>query len=133
MLLARRDRQRIVHQDAALGYDAGGAFGDPAELDDPLGNEVHVLLDCLVDLVEQLVERDEAGAFHVPVGLLALGLEVDAVRQALVEEVDGLDPARLREVVLGRVESCRLRTDGFPRTPGGGSVGRAGGDRTCHA
>src|SRR5256885_10563325 len=38
--------------------------------------------------VEQFVQRDEVGPFHVPVRLLRLELEVDRVGQSLVQQVD---------------------------------------------
>jgi hypothetical protein len=42
------------------------------------------------------------------VGLLGLGLEIDAVRQTLVEELDRLDADSLRKIIL------RLEHDGSP-------------------
>ena len=81
---------------------ASGAFGDAAELDHPLGQQIDVLLHVLVDFVEQLVQGDELRALHVPVGLLALGLEIDAVGEPPVEQLGDLGPGLHREVVLGR-------------------------------
>src|SRR5712671_6201560 len=66
VLLARRDREGILRQLRALG------------------EQVHVLLHCFVDLVEQLVQGDEVRALDVPVRLLRLRLEVDRLRQPVV-------------------------------------------------
>ncbi len=66
-----------------------------------LRDEVHVVLDVFVDLVEQLVQRDELWPLHIPVGLLGLRLQVDAVRQPAVQQGDGLRPDVLGKVVLG--------------------------------
>src|SRR5437899_411277 len=51
------------------------------------------------------MEGDERRALHVPVGLLALGLEVDAVGEALVQQPDRLEAGGLGQVVLGGIES----------------------------
>src|SRR5207253_8075936 len=77
-----------------------------------LGQKVDVLERCLMQLVEQLVERDELGTFHVPMCLLRLQLEVDRVRQPLVQEVDHLTASRFRDVVERRVRGA-----GHGRTP----------------
>src|SRR4030095_5894527 len=69
---------------------------------------IYILLDILVDLVEQLVQRDERGPFHVPVGLLALRLQVDAIGEALIEQLDRLSAGGLREIVLGGVQAARV-------------------------
>src|SRR5881227_3977679 len=50
------------------GSDEGRAVGDTAELYRALGDQVDVLLDGVVHLVEQLVQRDEVGTLDVPVG-----------------------------------------------------------------
>src|SRR5438552_12978043 len=107
------ERQRIVNEGRPSLNDAHGPFGDAAELDDSLGDQIHVRLDVFVDLVKQLVERDERGAFHVPVSLLALCLQVDAVGEALIEQPDRLEPPGLRQIVFRRI--------GLRRRSGGGS------------
>ena len=96
MLLARRERQRIIDQLGPFRDDAHGPFGDAAELHDPLGEQIRVLRHGAVDLVEQLVQRDECRPLHVPMRLLALGLEIDAVGEPLIEEADDFAPAGLR-------------------------------------
>jgi hypothetical protein len=78
-----------------------------AELYDALGDEVDVFSNRPVDLVEEQMELVEARSLHVPVRLLAHGLEVDAVREALVEQRDGFGACGQREVVLG-VDEARL-------------------------
>ena len=58
------------------------AFGDPAQLDDALGNQIHVLFDCFVDLIEQFMQSDEIRAFHIPMRLLHLQLQDQSLRPA---------------------------------------------------
>src|SRR5207248_3956655 len=89
-----------------------GPFRDAAQLNYALGQKVDVLERCVMQLVEQLVERDELGTFHVPMRLFRLLLEVDRVRQPLVQEVDHLTACRLRDVV-----ECRVGGAGYGKTP----------------
>src|SRR6266540_7228484 len=60
VLLARRDRERVLRQLGALGYDPRSPLRDPAELNDALCEQVDVLLHRFVDLVEQLVQGDRS-------------------------------------------------------------------------
>ena len=87
--IARDDRPPDgVHGD--VGRDRRGP--DPREraragvacrvLVDPFGDSVHPFLGRVVDLVEELVQRDEVGPLDVPVGLLALELEVDRIGES---------------------------------------------------
>src|SRR5204863_9830901 len=109
---------------------ADRAFGNAAELDDPLGDQIHVAFDRLVDVVEQLVKSDERRALHVPVRLLALCLQIDALGEALVEERNHLETDRLRQIILRRVEPRR-----FALAPGrhGRLLGDARGRRASAA
>ena len=107
MFLASRDVDRILGQLGALGHDRAGPFGDPAELNDALREQVHVLVGGSVNLVEQFVQRDEVGPFHVPVRLLRLELEVDRVGQSLVQQVDHLTTGGFGDVVEGWVGDAR--------------------------
>ena len=86
--------------EAPLRHHPGRPLGHAAELHRPLGDLVHVFLHLLVDLVEQLVQGDEVRPLDVPVGLLGLRLQVDAVGQPCVEQLDHLDAGRLGQVVL---------------------------------
>ena len=65
-----------------------------------LGDLVHVVHHFLVDLVEQLVQRDEIRPLDVPVSLLDLRLQVDGVGQAGVEQLDDLDASRLGQIIF---------------------------------
>jgi hypothetical protein len=105
VVLALADRERVLGQRRTLRHGARRAFGHATELGDALGNQVDVLLDGLVDLVEELVERDELRPLHVPMRLLAHRLEVDAVSEPLVEEPDDLGACGRREVVFRREET----------------------------
>jgi hypothetical protein len=70
-----------------------GAFGELVGVGEGVGRE----------LVEERVERLEVGALHVPVGLLGLVIEVERVREARVEQLDGLLAGGGGEVVAGGV------------------------------
>src|SRR5882762_10323401 len=106
MLAARRQRERIVDERGATLDHTDRSFRDPAELDDPLGDQVDVSLDGFVDLVEQLVKSDERRTLHVPMRLLALRLQVDALGEALVEERNDLEAYRFGQIMLRREKPC---------------------------
>src|SRR4030095_5189285 len=72
-----------------------------SELDGALGEVVGVLDDLLHHRVEELVERDEARPFDVPVRLLGLEREVEGVGELLVEKLDHPCAHLLGQVVLG--------------------------------
>jgi hypothetical protein len=73
------------------------------------GDEVRVILDFPGDLVEQLVQADEIRAFDVPVRLLELSLEVERIREALVQEIDQLGARDPGQVIFGFVERFGFR------------------------
>src|SRR5438046_4893018 len=103
---------RIASQRGPLGYHPCRALGNAAELHCPLGDVVHVVLYFLVDPVEQLVQGDEVRPLDVPVGVLGLRLQVDAVGQASDEQFDSLDAGGLGEAVL-RLEHGGLQVEGI--------------------
>src|SRR5260221_8149960 len=80
----------ILAERRSLCDNSRRSLGDATELHGALGNEIHVLLDVLVHLVEQLVQSDEGRTLHVPMSLLALGLQVDGVGEPRVQELDEL-------------------------------------------
>src|SRR5256886_13692178 len=122
--LFRSDVDGVLGQLRSLRHDRAGPLRDAAQLNDALGQEVDVLERGVMQLVEQLVERDELGTFHVPVGLLRLQLEVDRVRQSLVQEVDHLTASRFRDVVERRVRGAgHSRTTSLVEVWGAPSVG----------
>jgi hypothetical protein len=63
----------------------------------PLGGVVHVVLHVLIALIEQLMLGDAIRPVDVPVGLLGLRLQVDAVGQSGVEQLDHLDAVYVTE------------------------------------
>ena len=128
MLRAGRQRERVVDECRALGHHPDGPLGDSAELHHPLGEQIHVLLDVLVDLVEELVQRDERGTLHIPVGLFALRLQIDTVSESLIQQADRLSPGGLRQVVLRGIQPSRLEASlgGVTRGRGGRPARRAG-------
>jgi len=89
------------------------SFGDTAELDRTIRDQVDEIFDIVVDLVEELVKGNEAWAFDVPVRLFALGLQVDRVGETPVERIDHLDANLLGEIVLRRIHRARLIRNGI--------------------
>jgi len=66
------DLRRILRELRPLHDHVRRAFGDCTERHCALRDVVDVLLQLLTELVEQLVQRDEARALHVPVRVLRL-------------------------------------------------------------
>src|SRR5205085_11715880 len=87
------------------------AARNAAELNGALGDLVDGFASGVGDLVEELVQRDELRALHVPVRLFRLVLEVDGARELRVQELDELSARFLGEVVLRLVEG--LHGDAF--------------------
>ena len=80
----------------------------PPERHHALGEKVAVLLHALRHVVEQLVQRDELGPLHVPVGVLRLVEEIDHVREACVQQ---------RHQALARPPPvCRCESNGERRS-----------------
>ena len=90
MTVAAHCGGRVLTERGPLRYHSGRSGGDAAQLHRALGDVVHVIFHLLVDAVEQLVQRDEVQSLDVPVGLLGLRLEVDAVGQPRVEQATAL-------------------------------------------
>ena len=55
MVPLTRNRQRVFPQFRTLDRNLDRPLRRAAQLDDPLGEQIHVLLCCINDLVEQLV------------------------------------------------------------------------------
>src|SRR6185503_19632513 len=91
--------------------DHGGrlAVSGAAQLHDPLRDQIHVFGDAGVELVEQLVESDEARPFDVPVGVLDLEHQVDAIPEPPTEELVDLRANRYGQVIPRIVHRRRLR------------------------
>jgi hypothetical protein len=92
----------------ALRNRLRGAVHHAAHLHGALGDVVAPLLRVLGDLVEELVDGDEAGTFDVPVSLLELVEEVFRVDQSVVQELHHLAAQVAVHVVLGRVHPVLL-------------------------
>src|SRR5262249_28661903 len=72
-------------------------------------DQIRVLLRVLINLVEELVESDEARPLDVPVSLLGLLGQIDAIGQALLKQSHHLSSNLLRQIVLGLVHHDVLR------------------------
>ena len=101
---------RVLTERGPLRHHPGRSLGNAAQLHRALGDVVHVVFHRLVDAVEQLVQRDEVRPLDVPVGLLGLRLEVDAVGQPGVEQLDRLDVDLRRQVLRGLEQGDWLLT-----------------------
>jgi hypothetical protein len=101
VLAAVHGDRGILGQAASPGDRTGRTLDDSPELDGPLGDGVDIVHDRVVDLVEQLVQGDEPRTLGVPVGVFHLRAEVDAIRQTVVEQFDGLLADRRIQVILG--------------------------------
>jgi len=62
------------------------SFSNAAELDRAFGDHVRVLLHVFGDVIEEFVQADEVRAFHVPMRLLELALEIHRVGEALINQ-----------------------------------------------
>ena len=71
-------------------------ISDTAELDRPLGNQVDVVFDTLVDLIEELMQRDEVRPFDIPVRVFAMQLEINGIGEACVALFNDLNTFHLR-------------------------------------
>ena len=90
----------VLFERSPFSDHAGRSFGNAAELHGALGDVVDVVFDGFVDLVEELVQADEEGAFDVPMGLLGLRLQVDAIGQCTVEQIDHLGACCFGQVIF---------------------------------
>jgi hypothetical protein len=57
-------------------------------LHDPFGDQINIGFHRLINLVEEFVQTDKVWAFHVPMGLFHLRLEVHRVRKPLVQKAN---------------------------------------------
>src|SRR5882724_12740860 len=87
-----RERERVGFQSRARGRHLDRPLRRAAQLDDPLREQIHVLL-CRIDkLAEQLVEGNEVRTLDIPMCLLGLMLEIDTVGESRVQNRDDLSP-----------------------------------------
>ena len=106
VLQGRRAAQRVVVPRAGGHECARGAGGGDAQGGDALREDVHHPADQLDLGVEHLVHADEAGAHHVPVGVLQGELQVVEGVQATLEDLGGAAAraqGQARDGVLGGV------------------------------
>jgi hypothetical protein len=71
-------------------------ISDPAKLDRPLGYQVDVVFDTFVDLIEELMQRDEVRPFDIPVRVFAMQLQINGIGEACVALLNDLDTFHLR-------------------------------------
>src|SRR6266540_2384671 len=90
MPAALGDAERILLQIRSARHDPRRPLRDTPELNRALGDQIHVLGDRRMNLVEELVERDEVRPLDVPVRGLGLCLEIHGVGQKLVQELGEL-------------------------------------------
>jgi hypothetical protein len=76
-------------------------LGHAAQLHDSLCQQVHVALGIAIDVVKELVQRHEAGTFDIPMRLLGLQHEVDALTETLLEDSGHLEADFFGQTVAG--------------------------------
>jgi len=79
-----------------------------AQLHNAFGDQIDIRFHCFINLVEELVQPDEVRAFHVPMGLLHLRLQINRIRQPLVHQLAQGRPALVRDVVFCFVQCVCL-------------------------
>ena len=80
------------------------AFRHSAKLRNALGNFVNVFAKSVANLIKKFMDADEVGSLDVPMSLFDLKLEIDAVGETLVKQLDHLKTRFFAEVVEGMNE-----------------------------
>ena len=112
--------QRVRRQLGLAGAGLHRATGGATELGDPLGHRIGILVHAVTEPVEHLVDADELRAFQVPMRLLDIERERDAVGEPRLQRVD-----RNLLGVVGRIVAGPVIVDPL----GGGRI--AGGRHGC--
>ena len=76
----------VLRQSRSRGGLTGCAPRCAAQGGRPLDDRINVVRQLCDELIEQLVQREELGAFDVPMSLFRLAVEVKRVGQMLVEQ-----------------------------------------------
>jgi len=71
-------------------------ISDTTKLDRPLGYQVDLVFDTFVDLIEELMQRDEVRPFDIPVRVFAMQLQINGIGEACVALFNDLDTFHLR-------------------------------------
>ena len=108
MLVAAADVEGVRLQRAARHNRRRRALGHAAQRGDPFGKFIDLRLDYLSNAIEELVQRNEARALDVPVGLLGLQGHVDTVGQPLGQGADELAAQFFGDVDSGLVHDVHL-------------------------
>ena len=103
MIAAACCRDRVFGQVGTLRCNTRCSFGHASELHRALRDEIDVILNIFVHLVEEFVKSDEVRTFHIPMGKLALRLQVDCVSEPFIAKPNDLAAGRLRKIVLRRI------------------------------
>jgi hypothetical protein len=81
--------QRILGEPRPACRNAHRSFGDAAQLRDPFRYQVNVLVRAVNHFVKEFMERYEIRPLYVPVGLLGLHPQINAVSQPVAEKLHG--------------------------------------------
>src|SRR5580698_2660072 len=114
MVLARGDAQGIVLEFAAFGRHRNRALGGAAQARDAFRDFVDLLHYEVRYLVEQLMQGDEVRALDVPMSLFDLALQIDGVRQAIVQNGRDVAADLVRQVDLRLVHGIPFATAAKP-------------------
>ena len=75
-------------------------LGQSAKLHCAFGDEIDVAFDIFVHFVEEFMKRNEIRAFHVPVCVFALRLQINGVGKPIVAQCDNFAARGLRKIIL---------------------------------
>src|SRR6266480_5392660 len=95
------DDQWILFEAGTTRRHTYGALGNATQLHDAFGDQIHIGFHCLVNFVEEFMQPEKVWAFHVPMCLLQLHLEIHRVRQTLVRQHVEFQPEFLGNILLG--------------------------------
>ena len=126
------------HLSCPASYPAGldRALCSAAPLDDALRQQIHVVLGRVDHLVEQFVQCNKARALDIPMCLLGLVHEVNAVGEPCVEDHDGIGTRVCRQIILrlvhiGFLPACNLPHSGMRLAHPGRFGNGSSGATTC--
>src|SRR5262245_61955201 len=100
MVALLHQRERVGFQTRARRRHLDRPLRGATQLDDAFREQIHGVLGGIDHLVEQLVQRDKARPLDIPVRLLGLVHEVNAVGAPRVEDLDHLSTRLGLQIIL---------------------------------
>ncbi len=116
MIPTARDVQGIRCQLCELVDSVNCSFGCSTECYDPFRHSIYELFGFVSHAVKQLVQCDKRRTFHVPMSLLGLKLQVNPIRQSLIEKLCHRRLCFGWKIVFGRVHFLHSLKSLFARS-----------------